>query len=138
MIKRTALFALAASTVLGLAIFSASDASARGGHGGGHGGGMGSHGGGARMVGGGHHGHRHHGHHHHRHHHHWRHWYPRRTFVYGGYSTYPIYRAAAPVTSTCTCLTKTYLPNGAVLFRDVCTNEAAVNPPQQAAEGQQQ
>ena len=27
-----------------------------------------------------------------------------------------------------------YLPNGSVLFRDVCTNESAVNPPAQAAE----
>jgi hypothetical protein len=137
MLKRTALFALAASVALGLAIAASSDALARGGHGGGHGGGMGSHSGGMRIVGGGHHGGRHHGHHHHRHHHHWRHWHPRRIFVYGGYS-YPVYRAAAPVTSTCTCLTKTYLPNGAVLFRDVCTNEAAVNPPQQAAEVPQQ
>jgi hypothetical protein len=27
------------------------------------------------------------------------------------------------------CLTKEYLPTGAVLFRDVCTNEWAQNPP---------
>jgi len=54
---------------------------------------------------------------------------------YGGY--YPVAAAAvtpAPVAATCTCLRKTYLPNGAVLFQDVCTNESAVNPPAQAAE----
>jgi len=27
-----------------------------------------------------------------------------------------------------TCLTKEYLPNGAVLFKDICTNEAAIQP----------
>ena len=27
------------------------------------------------------------------------------------------------------CLTKEYLPTGAVMFRDVCTNEWAQNPP---------
>jgi hypothetical protein len=44
-----------------------------------------------------------------------------------------VYPVARPVASTCTCLVKEYLPNGAVLFRDVCTNESAVNPPAQAA-----
>ncbi|MCC6887904.1 MAG: hypothetical protein IT536_05150 [Hyphomicrobiales bacterium] len=43
---------------------------------------------------------------------------------------------ARPVASTCTCLVKEYLPNGSVLFRDVCTNESAINPPAQAAQGQ--
>jgi hypothetical protein len=54
--------------------------------------------------------------------------------VRGGY--YPVAAAAAvvrPVAASCTCLRKTYLPNGAVLFQDVCTNESAVNPPAQAA-----
>jgi hypothetical protein len=57
---------------------------------------------------------------------------------YGGY--YPVAAAApvAPVAASCTCLRKTYLPNGAVLFQDVCTNESAVNPPAQAAEIPQQ
>jgi len=51
------------------------------------------------------------------------------------YATYPVaYPVARPVASTCTCLVKEYLPNGAVLFRDVCTNESAMNPPAQAAE----
>jgi hypothetical protein len=35
----------------------------------------------------------------------------------------------APVTNTCTCLTKQYTPQGAVVFKDVCTNEMAMNPP---------
>ena len=40
--------------------------------------------------------------------------------------------SAAPVVSTnrCTCLTKEYTQEGAVLFKDICTNEAAINPPQ--------
>lgn len=54
------------------------------------------------------------------------------------YGAYPVAAAApiavAPVAASCTCLRKTYLPNGAVLFQDVCTNESAVNPPAQAAE----
>ena len=81
----------------------------------------------------GHHHHCHwrHGHHfHHRHCHghvhlHWRRHYVRDP------GRYPV---ARPVASTCTCLVKEYLPNGAVLFRDVCTNESAMNPPAQAAE----
>jgi hypothetical protein len=32
---------------------------------------------------------------------------------------------AAPVSGPCTCLTKTYTPDGLVVFADVCTNEAA-------------
>jgi hypothetical protein len=73
----------------------------------------------------------------------WRHpwaWGCRRPIrVVGGY--YPVATAPAvvrPVAASCTCLRKTYLPNGAVLFQDVCTNESAVNPPAQAAEAPQQ
>jgi len=42
-----------------------------------------------------------------------------------------VYGAVAPViaTSRCSCLVKEYTPEGAVLFRDVCTNEMAMNPP---------
>jgi hypothetical protein len=54
----------------------------------------------------------------------WRHYYP--------VASYAV--APRPVASTCTCLVKEYLPNGAVLFRDVCTNESAMNPPAQAAD----
>jgi hypothetical protein len=57
---------------------------------------------------------------------------------YGWRRYYPVAAAypvvTRPVASTCTCLVKEYLPNGAVLFRDVCTNESAMNPPAQAAE----
>ena len=44
--------------------------------------------------------------------------------------------ASAPVVTApaapCTCLTKTYLQDGSVLFKDVCTTEAAIAPPDQA------
>jgi hypothetical protein len=44
-----------------------------------------------------------------------------------------VYSVARPVASTCTCLVKEYLPNNVVMFRDVCTNEYAMNPPAQSA-----
>ena len=37
--------------------------------------------------------------------------------------------AAAPVWNRCTCLTKEYTPEGAVVFKDLCTKEIAMNPP---------
>ena len=40
---------------------------------------------------------------------------------------------ARPAAGPCTCLTKTYLPNGAVMFKDVCTQEVAINSPEQQA-----
>ena len=49
--------------------------------------------------------------------------------------------AARPVAGPCTCLSKEYTPQGQVLFKDRCTNEAAINPPLQqqgAAEMPQQ
>jgi hypothetical protein len=39
-------------------------------------------------------------------------------------TAYPVVRRA-----TRACLTKEYLPTGQVMFRDVCTNEWAMNPP---------
>lgn len=39
-------------------------------------------------------------------------------------TAYPVVRRATRV-----CLTKEYLPTGQVLFKDVCTNEWAMNPP---------
>lgn len=74
--------------------------------------------------------------HRHVHHIHWRHrhvYYPR-PVVYAAapavYAAPTIYRAAPVVyTNRCTCLTKEYTPEGAVLFKDICTNEAAINPP---------
>lgn len=44
----------------------------------------------------------------------------------------PVVYAAKPVAGPCTCLTKQYTPEGAVVFKDICTNEAAINPPPQA------
>jgi hypothetical protein len=43
------------------------------------------------------------------------------------------YAATTPTTSTCTRLTKQYTPEGAVVFKDVCTNEMAMNPPVNAS-----
>jgi hypothetical protein len=46
--------------------------------------------------------------------------------------TRPVYVAARPVSYTpgpCTCLSKEYTPQGAVLFKDRCTTEMAMNPP---------
>ena len=62
---------------------------------------------------------------------HWRqrhvHYYPRPVI----YAARPVVYSAAPVVTTnrCTCLTKEYTQEGAVLFKDICTNEAAINPP---------
>jgi hypothetical protein len=39
------------------------------------------------------------------------------------------YIATRRVAGPCTCLSKEYTPEGAVLFKDRCTNEAAMNPP---------
>jgi hypothetical protein len=44
-------------------------------------------------------------------------------------------RVSAPITTVptgpCTCLTKKYLEDGSVLFKDVCTKEAAVATPEE-------
>jgi hypothetical protein len=37
--------------------------------------------------------------------------------------------AATPTSNRCNCLTKEYTPEGAVVFKDVCTQEMAMNPP---------
>jgi hypothetical protein len=37
---------------------------------------------------------------------------------------------AAPTWNRCTCLTKEYTPEGAVVFKDLCTKEIAMNPPE--------
>jgi hypothetical protein len=124
MIRKSNLLAIVATAALGLAMLSATEASARG-HGGGGGGGMhGGHGGG--VMHGGHGGGRigHIGHHRHPHWHVRYHrpvWYGVRTVGY----TYGATRVAGP----CTCLSKEYTPDGRVLFKDLCTNEAAINPP---------
>jgi len=38
--------------------------------------------------------------------------------------------ATAPTGNRCTCLTKEYTPEGAVVFKDLCTKEMAMNPPE--------
>jgi hypothetical protein len=72
---------------------------------------------------------------------HWpRHWWWRYSFqrpywvapviAAGGVAAYA---ATTPTTNRCTCLTKEYTPQGAVVFKDVCTNEMAMNPPVNAS-----
>jgi hypothetical protein len=74
------------------------------------------------------------------HHWHWPRWYWwRHTFARpywvapaiaaGGVAAY----ATTPTTNRCTCLTKEYTQQGQVVFKDVCTNEMAINPPVNAA-----
>ncbi len=73
----------------------------------------------------------------------WGHWYRWHPVVYRGAPIGPV--AAAPAasmmpgpaaatpqapTGSCNCLTKQELPNGGVLFADVCTQQSAVAPPQ--------
>jgi len=116
MTLKTRLLALAAVVALGTTALTSTSADAKGFHGGG----KGFHGG-FHKVG---------GHGHFRHHGHWRHrhiYYPRPVI----YAARPVVYSAAPVISTnrCTCLTKEYTQEGAVLFKDICTNEAAINPP---------
>ena len=67
-------------------------------------------------------------------HHHW-HW---RWHHYRPYWVAPVAAvgpsyAVAPTYNRCTCLTKSYTQEGAVVFKDVCTNEIAMNPPADAA-----
>jgi len=65
----------------------------------------------------------------HPHHHpHW-HWH----FGWRPYYIAPVAAGvtySAPTWNRCTCLTKDYTPEGAVVFKDVCTNEMAMNPPE--------
>lgn len=49
-------------------------------------------------------------------------WYAPRPVVYGAVTP-------AVTTNRCTCLYKEYTPEGAVVFKDLCTNEMAMNPP---------
>jgi hypothetical protein len=131
MIRKSNLLAIVATAALGLAMLSATEASARG-HGGG--GGMGGHGGGGmRVVHGGHGGHGGGGRIGHigRHHHHHPHWHVRyhRPIWYTGVGAVGYTVGTTRVAGPCTCLSKEYTPDGRVLFKDLCTNEAAINPP---------
>ena len=132
MFRKSTLLAFAASVALGLATLAPTSASAFGGHGGGfHGGGFhrGGHVGGRHFGGfrGGHvrvgHFRRHHRWHGHRHYVRWH-----RPLLYSTPVVYGV--ARTPVAGPCTCLSKEYTPEGAVLFKDRCTNEMAMNPPQ--------
>ena len=69
----------------------------------------------------------------HHHHHHWWFWYAR----YRQYHVAPVQTVTtvtAPVVqkvvgNNCNCLTKEYLQDGSVLFKDLCTKEAAMATP---------
>lgn len=69
-------------------------------------------------------------HHHHRHWH-WRYGWRRHYWlppvITTGVATGVV--AAAPTWNRCSCLTKEYTPEGAVVFKDLCTKEIAMNPP---------
>lgn len=52
-----------------------------------------------------------------------------RRVVYAAPAVYAVARPA--VAGPCTCLSKEYTQEGAVLFKDRCTNEMAMNPPPQ-------
>jgi hypothetical protein len=62
-----------------------------------------------------------------RHHHHWRR-YGWGVPVAVGVAGVAAYEASGPA-PVCTCLTKQYLDNGAVVFTDTCTNESAIAMP---------
>lgn len=132
MLRKSTLLAVAASAALGLAMLAPTSASAKHGGGGMHGGGMhgghGGHGGHGIHGHGGHHGG--HGHIFVRRHHH-PHWHVRwhRPIWYGVRPVYTAYSTRIVSPGPCTCLSKEYTPEGAVLFKDRCTNEAAMNPP---------
>jgi hypothetical protein len=63
--------------------------------------------------------------------HYWWHHYQPSVVVREGVSA-PVASVSTPVASTpapCTCLTKQYLQDGSVLFKDVCTRESALATP---------
>jgi hypothetical protein len=82
-------------------------------------------------------------HHHHHHHHDWRWWYARyygiipvettvvapETTVVAPETSTVVLPAVTKATGNCNCLTKEYLEDGSVLFKDLCTKEAAVASP---------
>jgi hypothetical protein len=67
------------------------------------------------------------------------HWHPHYRFAWrrpywvapvgAGIATY----MTAPTWNRCTCLTKEYTPEGVVVFKDLCTKEMAMNPPENPA-----
>ncbi len=156
MSRKSSLLALAAVAPLGAFALSSTDALAFhgiGGSGGMHIGGGGMHvGGGGPHIGGGLRYGGYHGPAFHRivripprwwppHHHHW-HWgwwhWPRPYWVAPVVATGVAATYATPSYNRCTCLTKEYTPEGAVVFKDVCTNEMAMNPPETSGPAPQQ
>ena len=136
MSRKSTILALAAIASLGVFALSSTSASAFGGRGGGHISGGGHHGGGMHIGGGMH---RLHGggisfrrvvhfRPHWKHPHFrigWRRPYWVAPVVATGVAAY----ATAPTWNRCTCLTKEYTPEGAVVFKDLCTKDIAMNPP---------
>jgi hypothetical protein len=136
MSARKSIVALAATTVIALAASTPNVASAHGGHGhGGHGHGHGFHGGHFGHFRFAHRGYHRFGHYRFAHYHWWgryhgRYWVGyKRPYYYYGVVGAPSDGGPAPQASD-DCLIKRYLPNGNVLFEDVCTKEEAVAPPQ--------
>ena len=130
MLRKSTILAVAATAALGFSMLSSSANAmgARGFGGGGfHGGGFHGGGMGARFAGGSFRGRPqfHPGWHSHPH---WHAHYWRRPIWYG-YGVQTVDYAPRPVAGPCTCLSKEYTPEGAVLFKDRCTNEMAMNPP---------
>ena len=105
MLNRTTLFALGAALAVALAPVAAS--AKAGNH-----------------KGGGKHAH----HHHHKHHHH-KHarWHRGKTIIVGGVAAGIATYSAT--TGSCNCLNKSYLEDGTVVFKDLCTQEMAMNGP---------
>src|SRR5581483_10118704 len=115
MLRKTTFLAVAASAALGLVALNPVSASAHGGfHGGFHGGG--------HWGGHGHWG----GYYAHHYHPYWRRpiWYAPRPVVYTA-----VRPAVVSSPGPCTCLSKEYTAEGAVVFKDRCTNEMPMNPP---------
>jgi hypothetical protein len=109
---RTALFAIGAALSVALVPVAASAKA-------------GNHNGGGKHGGGHHVGHHHHGHH--NHHVRWHRW---KTPVLVGSVAGAAYAATTGTAAgTCNCLTKSYLEDGTVVFKDLCTQESAMNGP---------
>jgi hypothetical protein len=145
MIRKSTILSLAAAATLGVLAMSTTSASAfhfGGGGGGARVGGMhfgGAHFGGARFSGA------HFAFHRNfafrrvvrifpHYHWHWRWHFVRHPYwvapIVGTSVVRPVY--ASNPTPTCNCLTKSYTQEGAVVFKDLCTKEMAMNPPAQS------
>jgi hypothetical protein len=68
-----------------------------------------------------------------RHHWHWRWHFARHPYWIAPVVATGVAAATYAATPTCNCLTKSYTQDGAVVFKDLCTKEMAMNPPADAA-----